>query len=227
MGMSNDMLRGIQSDLKFAVRSLRRSPGFTAAAIATIALGVGANTGIFSVINAVLFRDIPAPNAHELVSVTQSIEGVPGLAGGMAFGSFTTQEYDTYRESARTLSGLAALSEPSNLLLGGEAQRQIGGVLVSCNYFSVLEQPVALGRALTERDCDLAADPVVVLGHELWTSAFEGEPAVVGRTVEPMAGGSSRSSSRPCRRRLYYMTMAATRTIRRAGCPCWAGATME
>ena len=178
------MLHNVVTDLRYAVRSLRRSPGFSAAAIATIALGIGANTGIFSILNGVLFRDVPAPNGHELVAVYQAIEGAPNRAGGPAPGSFSTAEYETYRDSVATLSGLTAYSNPTPLVLGGEAQQPIVGVLVTCNLFDVLEQPPAMGRALTETDCSRGTDPVVVLGHELWSTTFDADPAIVGRTVE-------------------------------------------
>lgn len=88
-----------------AIRSLKRSPGFAAAAIATIALGIDANTGIFSILNGVLFRDIPVPNGHELVAVYQAIEGAPNRAGGPAPRSFSTAEYETYRDSVCGLRG--------------------------------------------------------------------------------------------------------------------------
>jgi predicted permease len=178
------MLHNVVTDLRYAVRSLRRSPGFAAAAIATIALGIGANTGIFSILNGVLFRDIPVPGGHELVAVYQAVEGAPGRAGGPAPGSFSTAEYETYRDSVATLSGLTAYSNPTPLVLGGEAQLPVVGVLVACNLFDVLEQAPAMGRDLTGADCARGTDPVVVLGHELWSTTFEADPAILGRTVE-------------------------------------------
>lgn len=178
------MLHNVWTDLRYAIRSLKRSPGFAAAAIATIALGIGANTGIFSILNGALFRDIPVPNGHEVVAVYQAIDGAPNRAGGPAPGSFSTAEYETYRDSVETLSGLLAYSNPTSLVLGGETQQPIVGVLVTCNLFDVLEQPPAMGRALTETDCGRGADPAVVLGHELWSTTFNADPAIVGRTVE-------------------------------------------
>lgn len=180
------MLNNVSGDLRHALRSLGRTPAFSAAAIVTIALGVGLNTGIFSVINGVLFRDLPVPNAGELVSVYQTIEDVPGLQGASVTlpATFTTAEYETIRDDSSTLAGLLAHSDPVGALIGGDVQQQVPGLLVTCNYFGVLEQPPALGRALGENDCRPGADPVVVLGHELWTTRFEADPSVVGRTVE-------------------------------------------
>jgi putative ABC transport system permease protein len=169
-------------DVRYGLRTLRRSPAFTAVAVATLALGIGINTGIFTVVNAVLFRDLPAPGAHELVSISQAVQGVPGFTG---LDTFSTSEYFDYRDRARTLSGLAAYANVrGEATLGGDAPRTILGVLVSCNYFAVLQQPPALGRALAARDCEPGADLVVVLSHDLWRTVFEAEPGIVGRTIE-------------------------------------------
>ena len=177
------MLTSLWSDLRYAARRLSKSPGFTAAAVATIALGVGVNTGIFSVINGVLFRDLPATDSHELVSIVQSIEGVPNRENHDFEGPFSTAEYEAYRDRSQTLSAVMGLSGPTGAMLGTEA-RQIGGLLVTCNYFDVLEQQPALGRGLTNQDCRVGADPVVVLGHEFWASNYAADPAIVGRTIE-------------------------------------------
>lgn len=176
------MLNHVWGDLRYAVRSLSRRRGFTVATIVTIALGVGLNMGIFSIINGVLFRDLPAPHAHELVSIYQTLEA-PGLAGVAAPASLTTAEYEAIREGSSTLSGIVGLSEAS-AVLGGPAQQQTFGLLVTCDYFAVLEQPPAIGRALSESDCRPGADPVVVLSHGLWTSTFAADPTIVGRSIE-------------------------------------------
>jgi predicted permease len=177
------LLHNITNDLRYALRSLSRTPGFAAAAIVTIALGVGVNTGIFSVINGMLFRDIPAPNGRELVSIYQIIRGVPERERALV-SLATTTEFQTYRDGATTLSSLAGHSEPVGALLGGDTPEQTGGLLVTCAYFEVLGERPALGRALTERDCRIGADPVVVLGHEIWVETFGADPGVVGRTIE-------------------------------------------
>ncbi len=177
------MLHNLPNDLRYALRSLSRAPGFAAAAIVTIALGVGVNSGIFSVINGVLFRNIPAPDARELVSIYQTIDGVPERENALA-GLATTAEFRAYRDGATGSAALAGHSNTIGALLGGEAPRQTAGLLVTCAYFDVLDQPPALGRAPTERDCRSGADPVVVLGHEIWVSTFGADPTVVGRTIE-------------------------------------------
>jgi macrolide transport system ATP-binding/permease protein len=169
-------------DVRYGLRTLRRSPAFTAVAVLTLALGIGVNTGIFSVVNAVLFRNLSAPGAHELVSLSQTVQGVPDLLGE---DTFSTSEYLDYRDRAQSLSGLAAYANVrGETTLGGDIPRTILGVLVSCNYFGVLQQPPALGRALAARDCEPGADLVVVLSHDLWRTVFEAEPGIVGRTIE-------------------------------------------
>src|SRR5688572_24936401 len=169
-------------DVRFGLRTLRKNPTFTAVAVATLALGIGVNTGIFTVVNAVLLRGLSAPRAHELVSVSQSIQGVPTLAGQEAF---STSEYFAYRDRVQTLSGLAAYGNARGAAtLGGDTPRKILGALVSCNYFGVLQQPPALGRAFAARDCEPGADLVVVLSHELWQTAFAADPGIVGRTIQ-------------------------------------------
>ena len=170
-------------DVRFGLRTLRKSPGFTAVAMVTLALGIGVNAGIFIVINGVLFRDLPVPRARDVVSIAQTVEGGPFTAS-TGLGTFSTSEYHAYRDRARTLSGVFTFSNPAETTLGGEAPRQMFGVLVSCNYFTAVQQPPRVGRALAERDCAPGADPVVVLGHDLWTTAFGQAPGIVGRSIE-------------------------------------------
>ncbi len=176
------MLSTLMSDVRYAVRTLARNPGFAAAAIVTIALGIGVNAGIFTTVNGLLFRDLSAPDAHELVTIRQAIDGVPGRNARL--GGFTTAEYRSVSSQTTTLSGIVGQSDPTRTTLGGESPRQIIGTIVTCEYFEVLRQPPALGRALRAEDCALGADPVVVLTHELWTTAFESDPGIVGRVIE-------------------------------------------
>ena len=173
------MLSTIWGDLRYAVRTLKRNPGFAAAAILTIALGIGVNAGIFTTVNGLLYRDLPAADAHELVTIDQTIEGVPGRPGG-----FTTKEYRALAERTTTLTGVFGSSDPTRTTLGGESPQQIAGTIVTCEYFDVIGQPPATGRALRAEDCATGADPVVVLAYDLWSTAFESDPTIVGRVIE-------------------------------------------
>jgi len=173
------MLLNLWNDLRYAARRLAASPGFTAAAVVTIALGVGINTGLFSVLNGIVLRDLPAPNADELVSIQLSRQ-LPGFPGPVR--RFSTSEYREYRDGAKTLSGILAYSG-TTVTLGGAAPQEVTGTLVSCNYFEVLEYAPVLGPGLAN-DCDAdGAVLTVVLGHDLWTSAFGADPDIVGREV--------------------------------------------
>jgi putative ABC transport system permease protein len=170
-------------DVRYGLRALRKNPTFTAVAVMTLALGIGVNTGVFTVLNGLLFRDLPVPDAYQLVEISQSVqrEQVRGTDG---FGPFSTAQYRAYRDRATTLSGLFAVGNVrGETTLGGETPQLVLGMLVSCNYFAVLRQPPTLGREFTARDCDPGADPVVVLSHELWNNAFGADPEVVGRTI--------------------------------------------
>jgi hypothetical protein len=176
------MLVNLINDLRYAARRLTDNPGFTTAAVVTIAIGVGINTAIFSVLNGFALRELPAPDADELVSVYQTLEGVGRFVEGSR--GFSTAEYEAYRDGSETLSGLVAYSRSTTATLAGESPQEISGALVSCNYFGVLRQPLALGSGFGPNDCDSSgAAPTVVLGHGLWTSAFGADPAIVGRQV--------------------------------------------
>jgi predicted permease len=171
------------SDLRYAARRLAASPGFTAAAVATIAIGVGVNAGVFSVLNSLAFRDLPVPEPGELVGIAQIVEGVERTAYGSS-SMFSTAEYRAYRDGARTLTGLVAFSTSIPATLGGEAPQRIAGALVSCNYFEVLREPLLLGPGFRGDVCDSSIGAAtVVLGHGLWTTVFGADPAIVGREI--------------------------------------------
>jgi predicted permease len=170
-------------DVRYGLRTFRRSPTFTAVAVVTLALGIGVNAGIFTVLNGVLLRDLPAPDAHQLVSIQQAVQGGQFTTPNES-GTFTISEYRVYLDRAQTLSGVLAHADPRETTLGGDAPQEVVGSIVSCNYFAVLQTPPVLGRALTPQDCEPGADPVVVLGHAVWTTTFAADPAIVGRTIE-------------------------------------------
>lgn len=153
------MLATIWNDLRYSARTLARNPSVTVLAIATVALGVGVNAGIFTVVNGLLFRNLPAPDAHELVTIQQSIEGVPGRAGNAGLGGFSTAEYRVLSDRTTMLSGVFGNSDPTETTLGGESPQQILGTIVTCEYFDVLRQPPALGRALRAADCATGCGP--------------------------------------------------------------------
>jgi macrolide transport system ATP-binding/permease protein len=178
------MLTNLWSDIRYAVRTFRRHPGFTAAAVTPIALGIGINTGMFSILDGLALRSLPAPEAHELVSIHQHLRGVPNRNSHGTDSMFAAPEYRSYRDGTQTLSGLMGYSVPWTVTLGGESPQEVEGALVTCNYFDVLQVRPAIGAGFTPASCDApGAPPAVILGHDLWTRTFAANLDIVGKTV--------------------------------------------
>ena len=166
------------------LRTLRRSPGFAVAAIAPIALGIGINTGVFSILNNVMYRPLPASSPNELLSIYQDFHGVQKRRVHGARSMFSLPEYRAYREATQTLSGVTAYTKSWAVTLGGQSPQEIEGVLVACNYFAVLQLRPVIGTGFTAANCDVPnAPPTVVLSHALWTHAFAADAEIVRKTV--------------------------------------------
>jgi len=163
-----------RQDLRFAIRQLLRSPGFAVVAILTLALGIGANTAVFSVVDAVLLRQLPFAEPDRLVT--------PGY--------MMTGEYLLVRDRSRTLDDIALQASLGFNLSGEGDPRRVSGARVSANLFAVLGATPILGRGFLEGEDRRGADPVVVLGHGLWVERFEADPDVVGR--ETLVDGEPR-----------------------------------
>lgn len=173
------MIGNLVHDLRYALRTLRRNPGFALAAALTLALGIGANTTIFSVINAVLLR----PRA-EVREPDRLVQVYTSDYSGPWYGASSYADYLDFRAGAAGLSGIAAFApSPINFSTGGAASR-VWGEEVSGNYFTVLGVRPALGRTFAP-DVDRArgAKPVAVLSYALWQRAFGADYGVVGREV--------------------------------------------
>jgi len=165
-------------DLRLALRRLRQNPTFSLVAVLTLALGIGANTAIFSIINAALLRPLPVANAAELVSVNETM-------GGNTFPALSIPNYRDVRDRNTTLSGLAAYRFlPASLGLPGSSQR-LWGYLVTGNYFDLLGIRPVRGR-LIGHDDDLrpGGHPVAVLAYSCWQRRFGGDPSAIGRVVK-------------------------------------------
>jgi len=177
-----EMMSQIRHDLRYSFRSLCSSPGFALAAMLTIALGVGINSGMYSLLSAVAFDQVPAASPGRLIAVNQEVRGVG--RGRNNFAQFSTSEYRFVRDQATTVSGLLAYGRMWTTTLGGETPRQIVATPVSCNFFDVLGVPVILGRALNAADCENGADArVAVITNALWQSRFGADAAAIGRTL--------------------------------------------
>ncbi|NIR46291.1 MAG: ABC transporter permease [Gemmatimonadetes bacterium] len=165
-------------DLRYAIRTLLRHPGFTAIAAITLALGIGANTAIFSLADAVLVEGPRIADTDRLAMVfTTCRRGMPRC-------SSSWPDYLDYRSRSRTLDDLAAYSWIPVNIGGGRAGRLATGQVVTGNYFSLLGVAPVVGRTIQPQDNQRGApNQVVVLSHDLWQSQFGGDPEIVGRTI--------------------------------------------
>lgn len=165
-------------DVRFALRALRKSPGFTAVALLTLALGIGANTAIFSVVDAVLLSPLPYPQPERLVAVLQTLPAKGVWNAGLSYLNFS----DFARE-AHAFEGLAAVRLHDYTLTGqGEPALVVGGS-VTATLFPVLGARAMLGRGLTPSDDAPEAPAVAVLSERLWRERFGADPAVLGKVV--------------------------------------------
>lgn len=167
------VLDELRQDLRHALRGLRRAPAFAAVAIATLALGIGANTAVFSVVDAVVLRPLPFSRPDRVTFVSGSTLG----------------EFVRLRELSRSWSDLAAYRAASiNLSGGGEAER-LDGAITTPNLFSILGVPAARGRAFVGDETETGRLAAVVLSDGLWRRRFGADPSIVGRTI--MVEGTS------------------------------------
>jgi putative ABC transport system permease protein len=177
------------SDVTHSVRGLRRTPAFTAIAVLTLALGIGANTAIFSVVNAVLLRPLPFEDADRLVRVVMTIPAqITGSIERRDPVRLSPTELDQLRTAARTLS-MAGMASATIMNLRGRDPR-LQGAIVSAAFFESLRARPLLGRVLTAGDEAAGAPPVLLLSYDAWRRHFGGDPQIVGRTVtiDPMLG---------------------------------------
>jgi predicted permease len=178
------VLRHIVQDLRFALRLLRKAPGFSITAIVTIALAVGVNAAIFTVLNAAALQSLPVPEGHRLVTLAISFEGQGRRNVSGAPSMLSYPEYEAVRDQSPGFDGVLAFSGSLNTVtLGGVEPRPVLATLASCNYFDVLRVRAGAGRMLTADDCAAGAPAAVVLSDRLWRTAFSADPSVVGRTI--------------------------------------------
>lgn len=171
-------------DLRYGARALAKNPGFTAVAVLATALGIGVNTGIFSVLNGVALKLLPVPRGEQIVSVDQLFHGkfTRNLHGESGLSSYS--EYKNYRANNHVFSGLLAYAPFLEATLGGENPTGLMGAETSCNFFDVLGERPALGRAFVEEDCRApGARAVVVLSDNLWRTRFGADRQIVGKSI--------------------------------------------
>jgi putative ABC transport system permease protein len=167
------------NDLRIAARNLRRLPGFSLAFVLTLGLGIGANTAIFSVINGVLLRPLPYPEADRIMHLRQ-----PQVAAGIENSSFSFPEIADYRARSKAMDQFVEFGDFTFSVLGrGEPHRATGG-LVTANFFPMLGAQPLLGRMLVPADEPKSAPPVAVLTYAYWQRMFGSDPSVIGQMLD-------------------------------------------
>lgn len=172
-------VEGLRQDFSFALRSLRKTPGFTVIAVLVIAVGIGVNTAVFSVIDAVLLKPLTYPDPQQLVSlVNTSPRG--------AFPGASIPRFNLWRQQASIFQQVAALDfgGAGMNITGSDHPEQVQGLHVSAQYFAMFGAPVALGRTFTAEEDSPNGGHVVVLSNALWKSRYGANPNIVGTTIQ-------------------------------------------
>ncbi len=165
-------------DIRYSLRMLRKSPGFAAVAVLTLALGIGANTAIFSIVNAVLLRPLSFPHSERLVFMW----GKFALGNQAAISPADLADYRAENHSFDFLGGFSVVSQPSNLATT-EKPIQVTSTLVTAGLFDALGVHPALGRTFSTADEQVRLPQTVILSHRLWQQQFEGDPAIIGKSI--------------------------------------------
>jgi predicted permease len=178
-------MNSLLQDLRFGLRMLIKNPIFTLVAVVTLALGIGANTAIFSVVDAVLLRPLPYPEANRLVFLWSAMPSQGGSIGGSAW-----PDYEGWRDRNQVFEGLAAFYNGDfNLSSAGNPPELIQGAYITSNLFQVLKLSPSLGRLFTSEEEQFGRHHVVLLSYGLWQRRFAGDRDIVGRDIK--LGGES------------------------------------
>ena len=163
--------------MRYAIRTLRRSPGFTIIALLTLALGIGANTAIFSFVNGVLLKPLPYRDPHGIVMVWEKPPG--GDRNGIS-----TLNFLDWKNQNTVFEHMAAINFGGNVTLTGAGQpEELQGVRVSASYFDIFGVQAVFGRTFAPDEDQLGKSQVVILSHRLWENRFGADPSIVGRTL--------------------------------------------
>jgi predicted permease len=171
-------------DATYAVRMVRRSPGFAGVTVLTLALGIGANTAIFSVVNAVLLRPLPYPESDRIVRLFENVMP-PGGAGGAPrrMAALTVSELETFRSHSKTVTGFGVSIPTIRTFTGGGEVARLVGTRLTPSIFSMLPASPALGRPFRPEEAVAGADTVVILSHSTWQRYFGGNDTVIGQAA--------------------------------------------
>ena len=164
-------MRTLSQDVRYGLRQLRKSPGFTAVAVLTLALGIGANSAVFSILDAVLIRQLPYPNAEQLVKV-HTYNPKSGDLGT------SYPDFIDWKEQNRVFRKIAAYEKKTFNLTGTPQPERVGAVVVSSDFFETFGVQPYKGRSLADLN-----QQTVVLSYPLWSNSFGSDPGVIGRSI--------------------------------------------
>jgi putative ABC transport system permease protein len=171
------LLESLSADCRYAARTIRKSPAFAASVVITLALGIGANTAIFSICNTVLLKPLPYPDAHRLVMVWEEM-------GKGVLIRVSAANFVDWRRDARTLSSVAAISPLRSFVLTGSGEPvRLAAAAVSWDFFSVLGTPMAMGRSFLQEEDEPGRNRVAVLAYSTWVERFAARSDIVGTSV--------------------------------------------
>ena len=202
-------MKTLWQDVRFGLRTLGKSPGFAVIVIATLALGIGVNTAMFSVANGVLWSSLPYAQPSRLVTVSEVEPGNREADWGATYPTFRD-----WQSQASSLESLAAVSSASRILREGSEPVLVRGAVVTYEFFPVLGVQPELGRVISAEDDKAGASPVIVLSHEMWTTRFGADPAILGRAIHfdgsaPTVVGVMPASFRYPPQTEYWLPMVA------------------
>ena len=169
-------------DIRYALRRLRKTPGFTVTAVLTLAFGIGATTAIFSIVEGVLLRPLPFPHPDRLVVLSDVLEGAKFGTGNNEAG-VTAPEIPVYEHDTRSFAALGAYRQTGWELTGAGAPAQISAARLTASIFQVLQVSPLMGRVFTQEE-DTGHAQVVVISYAMWHSRFHGDPQIIGRKIE-------------------------------------------
>ena len=171
----------VLTDMRYTIRTWRRSPGFVLVAFATLALGIGANSTIFSVVNATLLRPIAFPNADRLMTVWKA-----RIQDPTDLNIVSMPNYKEWRSRSRSFASLAIFDSAGRgyNLTGIAEPEQVSGVRVTASFFDVLGVPPLLGRTFRPEEEEPGSNHVVVLSHGLWVRNYGGDRSIVGKPIQ-------------------------------------------
>lgn len=172
-------MSALQTDLRFAWRLLMRRPAFTALAVFTLALGIGATTAIFSAVNPILFESLPYPNANRIMMIWQGTNAAD--KGNIGFAT-----YADILEKNQTFSSVAALGYSSGTLTGKGEPQFLEGQRVTPSFFRVLGVAPSMGRAFRDEEAGRGSQRVIILSHALWRNRFAGDSSLIGKSITMM-----------------------------------------